>query len=245
MLVLVISNCRIKYPVYTGFCRNWSSVSCQLVPETGTNSTQLNEHLWTQVLKHLNVHIYLVTIAYQYYNQLISRTYLSPIPVRSAAKSYITSWCIQNLSKCVLNRHTVSTSTTELGRLFQILTIRAEKDYFRVSYIYITSSIRFQKLVPVSGTSWLVPETGTRNRLICHGLKRQVQHNARSDNTGSKGLQLWLSVINNGTVGHLHHTVFWSSFCSAFNVNVFYYCSSIYHDDSTIIRVCAIIVSAL
>ena len=27
------------------------------------NSTQLNEHLWTQVLKHLNVHIYLVTIA--------------------------------------------------------------------------------------------------------------------------------------------------------------------------------------
>ena len=71
------------------------------------NSTQLNEHLWTQVLKHLNVHIYLVTIAYQYYDQLISHTDLSPIPVRSAAKSYITSWCIQNLSKRVLNRQTV------------------------------------------------------------------------------------------------------------------------------------------
>jgi len=55
------------------------------------NETQLNEHLWTQVLKHLNVHIHLVTIAYQYYNQLISRTDLSPIPVRSAAKSYVTS----------------------------------------------------------------------------------------------------------------------------------------------------------
>jgi len=27
----------------------------------GDNSTQLNEHLWTQVLKHLSVHIYLVT----------------------------------------------------------------------------------------------------------------------------------------------------------------------------------------
>jgi len=27
-----------------------------------TNSTQVNEHLWTQVLKHLNVHIYLDTI---------------------------------------------------------------------------------------------------------------------------------------------------------------------------------------
>ena len=85
-------------------------------------STQLNEHLWTQVLKHLNVHIYVVTIAYRYYNQLISRFDLSPIPVRSAAKSYITSWCIQNLSKRVLNRQTVSTSATKLGRLFQILT---------------------------------------------------------------------------------------------------------------------------
>ena len=37
-------------------------------------STQLNEHLWTQVLKHLNVHIYQVSIAYRYYNQLISHT---------------------------------------------------------------------------------------------------------------------------------------------------------------------------
>jgi len=107
------------------------------------NSTQLNEHLWTQVLKHLNVHIYLVTIAYRYYNQVISRTDLSPIPVRSAAKSYITSWCIQNVSKRVLNTQTVSTSTTKLGRLFQILTIRAEKEYFRVSYICI-------KRLPVS-----------------------------------------------------------------------------------------------
>ena len=40
------------------------------------NSTQLNEHLCMQVLKHLNVHIYLVSrpMAYRYYNQLISRT---------------------------------------------------------------------------------------------------------------------------------------------------------------------------
>ena len=59
----------------------------------------------------------------KYYNQLDSRTDLSPIPVRSAIKSYKTSWCIQNLSKHALNRQTVSTSTTELGRLFQILTI--------------------------------------------------------------------------------------------------------------------------
>ena len=108
----------------TGHLADWS---------TQLNSTELNEHLWTQVLKHLNVHIYLDTISYRYYNQLISRTDLSLIPVSSAAKSYITSWCIQNLSKRVLNRQTVSTSTTKLGRLFQILTIRAEKEYLRVS----------------------------------------------------------------------------------------------------------------
>jgi len=97
------------------------------------NSTQLNSTQRASMdagVKHLNVHIYLVTIAYRYYNQLISRTDLSPIPVRSAANSYITSWCIQNLSKRVLNRQTVSTSTTKLGRLFQI---RAEKEYFPVS----------------------------------------------------------------------------------------------------------------
>jgi len=93
-------------------------------PVQWSYTTQLNEHLWTQVLIH-----YLVIIAYRYYNQLISRTDLSPIPVRSASKSYITPWCIQNLSKRVLNRQTVSTSTTKLDRLFQILTIRAEKEY--------------------------------------------------------------------------------------------------------------------
>jgi len=72
----------------------------------------------------------------QYYitdnNMLISWTDLSPIPVRSAVKSYLTTWCIQNLSRHALNRHTVSTSTV-LGRLFQILTIRAEKEYLRKS----------------------------------------------------------------------------------------------------------------
>ena len=81
-------------------------------------------------VKHLSVHICLVTSVYQVLqsNQLDSRTDLLPIPVRSAVKSYKTSWCIQNLPKCALNRQTVSTSTTKLGRLFQILTIRAVKE---------------------------------------------------------------------------------------------------------------------
>ena len=40
-----------------------------------------------------------------------SRTDLSPIPVRSAVKSYKTSWCIQNLSKRALNRQTVDSKS--------------------------------------------------------------------------------------------------------------------------------------
>ena len=72
--------------------------------------TQITQTAFKTQLNSTSIHIYLVTISYRYYNQLISRTDLSPIPVRSAAKSYITSWCIQNLSKRVLNRQTVSTS---------------------------------------------------------------------------------------------------------------------------------------
>ena len=50
-----------------------------------------------------------------------------PVPVRSAVKSILTNWCDQNLSNRALNVLTVLASTTVLGRLFQILTIRAEK----------------------------------------------------------------------------------------------------------------------
>jgi len=63
----------------------------------------------------------------------MSYTDLSPVPVRSAVKSYFTSWLAQNLSKRVLKGLIVLTSTTWLGRLFHILTIRAEKQYLRKS----------------------------------------------------------------------------------------------------------------
>ena len=43
-------------------------------------------------------------------------------------KSYLTSWLAQNLSKRVLKRLPVLTSATWLRRLFQILTMRAEKN---------------------------------------------------------------------------------------------------------------------
>jgi len=42
-------------------------------------------------------------------------------------KSYLTSLFAQNLFKCAWNRLTLLTSTTWLGKLFQMLTIRAEK----------------------------------------------------------------------------------------------------------------------
>ena len=53
-----------------------------------------------------------------------------PVPVRSAVKSNFTDWCCQNLSKRALNALTVQASTTELGKLFQIFTMHAEKSAF-------------------------------------------------------------------------------------------------------------------
>jgi len=126
-----------QYPIPFASCSNSTlnfsrnNVYYYTIP-TQLNSTQrasMDAGVKTPQCPHLSSH-YCISILY---NQLISHTDLSPIPVRSATKSYITSWCIQNLSKCVLNRQTVSTSTTKSGRLFQILTILAEKEYFRVS----------------------------------------------------------------------------------------------------------------
>ena len=53
-----------------------------------------------------------------------------PVPIRSAVKSNLTDWCFQNLSKRALNALTVQASTTELGKLFQLFTMRAEKNAF-------------------------------------------------------------------------------------------------------------------
>jgi len=59
-----------------------------------------------------------------------------PVPVRSAVKSNLTAWCCQNLSSRALNALAVLASTTELRKLFQILTMHAEKNaatnYFQV-----------------------------------------------------------------------------------------------------------------
>jgi len=85
------------------------------------NSTSCNgcrcEHLFVRIS---------VTLIYIYVSD-ITFTDPSPVSVRSAMKSYFTSWSIQNLSKRALNRLTELTSTTWLGKLFQVLTIRAQK----------------------------------------------------------------------------------------------------------------------
>ena len=60
----------------------------------------------------------------------MTSSYRFPVPVRSAVKSNLTDWCFQNLSKRALNALTVQASTTELGKLFQIFTMRAEKNAF-------------------------------------------------------------------------------------------------------------------
>jgi len=53
-----------------------------------------------------------------------------PVPVRSAVKLNLTAWCCQNLSSRALNALTVLASTTELGKLFQTLTMRAQTNAF-------------------------------------------------------------------------------------------------------------------
>ena len=75
--------------------------------------------------EHLFVRIS-ITLIYIYVSD-ITFTDLSPVPVRSAVKSYFTPWSIQNLSRRALNTLTELTSTTWLGKLFQTFTIRAEK----------------------------------------------------------------------------------------------------------------------
>ena len=58
--------------------------------------------------------------------QFITTSDLFPVPVTPALKSYLTAWCDQTLSNRALNVLTVSTA--ELGRLFQIFTIRVENN---------------------------------------------------------------------------------------------------------------------
>ena len=60
-----------------------------------------------------------------------------PVPVRSAVKSNLTDWCFQNLSKRALNALTVQASTTELGKLFQIFTMREKPKNWRGNTITV------------------------------------------------------------------------------------------------------------
>jgi len=90
------------------------------------NST---ENYGRRCLTPLSPHRNLYTITNEQYHFMTSFDRF-PVPVRSAVKSNFTHWCCQNLSKGALNALTVQASTTELGKLFQTITMRAEKNVF-------------------------------------------------------------------------------------------------------------------
>ena len=62
--------------------------------------------------------------------QIITNPDWFAVAVRSAVKSFLTTWCDQNLSKSALNVLTVLALTTELGRLFQVLTRRRSESAY-------------------------------------------------------------------------------------------------------------------
>jgi len=67
------------------------------------------------------------------YSLNITHSDRSPILARSAVQSNITSWQLQKLSKRALNKSIELTSTTWLGRLFQVFTTLLENEYFLMS----------------------------------------------------------------------------------------------------------------
>ena len=91
------------------------------------NSTQLNEHIWTQVLTPQCPHLFNTTTYETTHLLLHVLIYLQFRSGRLCNHTRQTSWCIQNLSKRALNWFIVLTSTTQFGKLFQMLMIRAEK----------------------------------------------------------------------------------------------------------------------
>jgi len=84
-------------------------------------------------------------------------------------KSNLTDWCFQNLSKRALNALTVQASTTELGKLFQIFTMRALRLRDRRS----TTVLRHQPEYRLRSATELAPsleEEERRRRDLRRGL---------------------------------------------------------------------------
>ena len=73
------------------------------------NSTQ---RVWTDAGVNTSMSVFRWLYQVKNYVSYTSYTDLSPVPVRSAVKSYFTSWLVHNLSKRVLKRLIVLTSTT-------------------------------------------------------------------------------------------------------------------------------------
>ena len=85
--------------------------------------TQLNstENYGCRCLIPLSPHRYNNLTIINEHHHFMTSSDRFPVPIRSAVKSYLTAWCCQNLSKRAVNALTVQSSTSELGRLFQVL----------------------------------------------------------------------------------------------------------------------------
>ena len=110
-------------------CSPWIHQQCWMfgqsrksVGHMWLNSTgHYGRRCWHLLCLHLYVKLYKLCAS-------ITSTDRFPVPVKSAVKSNLTAWCDQNLSNRASNALTVIAPTTEFGRLFQIFTIRAEKN---------------------------------------------------------------------------------------------------------------------
>jgi len=90
-------------------------------------TTQLNQHLRTLCQTPWCPHLF------SHYCKTITTIHLFCVLIYRRLR-LASSWHIQNSSKCALNTQTRSVSVSiELHRLYQMLTIQAEKEYFRVS----------------------------------------------------------------------------------------------------------------
>ena len=92
-----------------------------------------------------------------------------PAPDRSAVKSNFTNWCCQILSKRALNALTVQASTTKLGKLFQIFTMRVPKTTHGAKWRHTELDVHRR------GRRWAASAAGRWVMLMMQRWRQQVR----------------------------------------------------------------------
>ena len=116
--------------------------------------------------------VYLSKLNTKLYVTYITRTDLSPIPVRSAVKSNFTSWCIQNLSKRALNWLTSGSLEIFLNSLVNIVKIDNMVEEAKKRHV----EEQYGKLLVQGGRAWKQKESDKNRKTELLGLSL----NARS-----------------------------------------------------------------